>query len=271
MRTILYHADCFDGFTAAWACWDKWRYDDTFYFAADYNGEPPPWHRVDGHNVYVLDFCYSRATTEEIYERAASLIVLDHHASAYKRCGDLPYCTFDMERSGAGLTWDVVREGRPRPWLVDYVEDRDLWRWALPDSRAVNYGIAQHQMGFPTWSRLAWDSYSENQTREQGFAIYRFVNQQLERLHDRVRVMSYEGYDNVPVVNSAILESEVGNAMLTWYPDAPFAIIYSKLPDGMYRYSFRSRPGEIDVSEVAALHRGGGHPTAAGCRRAEEP
>ncbi|HQI19687.1 MAG TPA: RDD family protein, partial [Leptospiraceae bacterium] len=32
------------------------------------------------------------------------------------------------------------------PWLVDYTEDRDLWRWSLPRSREITTGLRSHPL-----------------------------------------------------------------------------------------------------------------------------
>jgi hypothetical protein len=39
-RLVIYHANCIDGFTAAWAAWRKFG-DDTEYVPASYGDAPP--------------------------------------------------------------------------------------------------------------------------------------------------------------------------------------------------------------------------------------
>jgi hypothetical protein len=36
---------------------------------------------------------------------------------------------FDMNRSGAGLAWDYFQPMTSRLRFIDYLEDRDLWRF----------------------------------------------------------------------------------------------------------------------------------------------
>lgn len=44
---------------------------------------------------------------------------------------------FDLDRSGAAIAWEHFNRDAA-PDLIRYVEDRDLWRWSLPDSEAVS-------------------------------------------------------------------------------------------------------------------------------------
>nr|HQV12825.1 hypothetical protein [Nitrospira sp.] len=65
---ILYHAECADGFGAAWAIWRR-------YPGAEYrpvkHGEAPPAN-LAGHHIVMVDFSYNRATLEAMAKDAAS-------------------------------------------------------------------------------------------------------------------------------------------------------------------------------------------------------
>ena len=69
--------------------------------------------------------------------------------------GQILKAIFDMERSGAGLTWDYFYPGRPRPWLIDYVEDRDLWRFKIEDAEVVNAYISTIPYTFEAWDEAS--------------------------------------------------------------------------------------------------------------------
>ena len=46
--------------------------------------------------------------------------------------------TLDVKRSGAMITWEALHlPHEDCPDLIEYVQDRDLWRWELPLSREV--------------------------------------------------------------------------------------------------------------------------------------
>src|SRR5438128_5239442 len=99
-RLVIYHGpECWDGFCGAWLI-HRFMPGPTDFHPAQY-GEPPP--DVRGRDVMVLDFSYPRDLLERMAAEANSFVVLDHHETAQTDPEGLPYCTFDMERSGAQL------------------------------------------------------------------------------------------------------------------------------------------------------------------------
>jgi hypothetical protein len=146
---VIYHHNCIDGFTAAWCAWKVYG-DSATYIPAQYN-EPAP--DVTGDDVLIVDFSYARSTLLAMRESAKSLRVLDHHKTAEEDLRGLDFCLFDMNRSGAGIAWDELKTGE-RPPLVAYVEDRDLWRFALPDSKIINAFIGSYDFSFDMWCAL---------------------------------------------------------------------------------------------------------------------
>ncbi len=71
------------------------------------------------------------------------------------------------------------------------------------------------------------------------------------------------GFPKVPVVNSSITvyNTDVCQALLDKYPDAPFAGTFFRLVTGKYKWSLRSRSG-VNVASLAEKFGGGGHPGA---------
>lgn len=272
-RLVLYHADCIDGWTAAWCAWRKFG-DGAEYVPAKY-GQPQP--DVTGRDVLILDFSYPRATLIEMAEKSSRLRLFDHHLTAQKdiegfvATGHIAApgrfdVVFDMERSGAGITWDVLHGnaalGWHRPLLVDYVEDRDLWRFKLPGSKRINAYIgATARDSFATWDRLAEEvGNATDWVREMGAAIELEVCNFVREMSGQARTLRVDGYD-VPVVNTPYVHTSevVGELAKTW----PFAVGWFQRGDGRFQYSLRSR-GELDVSDVARRFGGGGHAKAAG-------
>ena len=91
-----------------------------------------------------------------------TLVVLDHHKTAAADLAGLGttgpniHLEFDMRRSGARLAWDWFHPNERRCSLaVRYVEDRDLWRCALPYSRQVTTGIDAYEQTLESWDALA--------------------------------------------------------------------------------------------------------------------
>jgi len=258
---VIYHGpDCWDGFCAAWLMHKFGFDDDADYHPAQYD-EPPP--DVAGRVVYVLDFSYPRPVLERMKEESLGMVVLDHHKTAQADLADLSYCIFDMTRSGAELTWarlSWINQGHmpDRPWLVDYTADRDLWRWALPDSKEVNAALRSYPLDFAVWDHLDEDRTPESM-KQDGTAILRAEEVTIQTHLARAREVEFDGY-RVLSVNATSLFSEIAGRLAE---DRPFGVVWFER-GSVRQYSLRSREGGIDVSEIAKAHGGGGHFHAAG-------
>jgi uncharacterized protein len=251
---ILYHANCADGFGAAFAAW-KALGDKAVYLPVRHGDQSPDI--PEGSSVAVVDFSFQRDILEELHARMERLLVLDHHKSAQQDLEGLPYAKFDVSKSGARMAWEFWHPETPVPELLAYVEDRDLWRWALPASREVSLALQCHPFDFAAWERL-----DVAELRLEGEAILRFQTQQIARAVSRARMLDVGGF-TVPVVNSCLFQSEIGDELCLAYPDAAFSGVYYVNAKNQQAWSLRSI-GTFDVSEVARGFGGGGHRNAAG-------
>ena len=269
---VIYHGDCFDGFTAAWA-WRYWHLPDRSqpFEVAEYipahHGDAPP--DAAGRDVYVLDFAYPRATLERMAQEARSLLVLDHHKTAEQDLRGLPYCVFDMERSGAGLTWDhFATDGRI--WLINLVEDRDLWQFRFGD--ATNYLAAYMgtlPMTFEAWDQLNDSGYEK--ARDEGQSIQAYIDAYGMKACAQA-VWRRVGQHLVPVLNISYQNaSEYLDRLHGLHPEAPFVASFYLGHDEHWHFSLRTRREDFDVSDVARVYGGGGHRAAAGFRVDEFP
>ena len=225
----------------------------------------PGWDA--GSRIYILDFSYPLETMLELHRRHESVILLDHHETAREDLeGRVPDCHFDLERSGATIAWEYWGSGfstNEGELLARYIEDRDLWRWKLPDSREVSAALDSHPKRFRVWDRLDVETLAR-----EGTGILRYIRTQAENLAGMAQEQELAGY-RVPVVNTSLLGSETCEALLERHPEAEFAATYWE-GDGRRHWSLRSRAdGDFDVSQVAVKLGGGGHPHAAGFT--EEP
>jgi oligoribonuclease NrnB/cAMP/cGMP phosphodiesterase (DHH superfamily) len=268
---IIYHANCLDGFTAAWVAWRKYG-DDAEYIAANYGDEPV---EALGEDLLILDFSYPRRHLEYMAKVANSIRVLDHHKTAEADLAGLDFCTFDMKRSGAGLAWDAlfgtdgVDRYSSRPSLVNYVEDRDLWKFVLEESRAVSAFVSSFERTFATWGWIDKRLQCEpDRCIAEGQAILRALNGYVDGLRDKWRCGHIGGYD-VPVINTTHAISELVGALAELQEGdgsrVPFAAGWFQRQDGKFIYSLRSRGEQgFDVSAIAKQYGGGGHKNAAG-------
>ena len=246
---VLYHAECLDGFGAAWAIWK--RFPSARFVPVKHGFPPPP--DLAGRHVVIVDFSYARATLEAIASEAASLLVLDHHITAQQALTDLPFARFEEKKCGAVMAWEWAH-ATPVPWLLEYVQDKDLWHWDLPASREINAALASYPFDFPLW-----EGFRQETLEAEGRAILRYENELAGKIAAEAVLVSFHG-ETVPAVHSAVLTSELGERLSRSHP---FCIIWHER-DGRRYYSLRSRADGVDVAAIATAYGGGGHTHAAG-------
>lgn len=260
----IYHGNCADGFSAAWAIW-KAKGDSFEYYPGVYNNPPPD---VTGRDVIIVDFSYKADVLREMAEKANSILILDHHKSA--EADLLPLLEegvidgiFDMDRSGAMIAWDYFHPCDRPPQLLLHVQDRDLWRFCLKGTREIQACVFSHEYDFDIWDELMLNTETMTLYFE-GLAIERKHHKDIKELLKVTKTrMSIAGYD-VPVANLPyIMASDAGHLMSE---NEFFAACYWDTQEGRV-FSLRSREeGGLDVSEIAKQYGGGGHKHAAGFR-----
>ena len=296
---VIYHANCADGFTAAWAVHKAMPAD---FYPAAYQSPPPD---VTGRDVIMVDFCYGRDIMLQLQRAARSLLVLDHHKTADEvlqddasiatgrltccriggvsdasgittwpgvlfcsdidRAEDTPhaviYALIDQQRSGAGIAWDFFHPGVPRPALVRHVEDRDLWRFAIPGTREYQAAVFARSYVFAAWDELAATDPAD--LIREGAAIERKHHKDVaELLATTQRRMTIAGH-TVPAANLPYtMASDAGARMAN---GEPFAACYYDTATHRH-FSLRSHADGLDVAAIAATYGGGGHARAAGFR-----
>lgn len=183
---ILYHYPCPDGAFAALAAhlyFSAASLPALFFPNTVYNpitAPQLPLHEIG--DLYLLDFVGPSGFVQDVSSRVDRVIILDHHKTALENLSDTPtgenvIKVLDMERSGATIAFDYFKEklnkfkinpgkkvvvdcefDRLRP-LFEYIEDGDLWRWRLPNSKAFNNGLKD--LGFEYDVRLNPSLYQQ--------------------------------------------------------------------------------------------------------------
>jgi nanoRNase/pAp phosphatase (c-di-AMP/oligoRNAs hydrolase) len=267
---IIYHGSCYDGFTAAFLLSE--HFPDAIFLPARYGRTPPD---VTGTSVLIVDFSWKREAMIAMAEQARELIVLDHHKSAMQELEGLDFAVFDMERSGCRMAWDWLRDqgliegDADLPWLVEYVEDRDLWRRVLPDTELVHAYITSVPMTFEAWGDLA--DMDLDRVAEGGRAIRQSIDRYCERVGAEREIYDAGSHLGlVQVVNAPYLNaSELAHFMLQ-NGTTDWTAAWFRRGDGLYQYSLRSN-GAVDVPDVARRYGGGGHARAAGFESVRMP
>lgn len=253
-----YHANCNDGFCCAWL-WRK-AYPDCVLLPYTHQQTTPDVSR--GEKVFFLDISLSRGQIEQLEALGVDYMVIDHHPAT--RLVQGPHVIYDADKSGARLVWEYLWDqgerlfhyttrGKPH-FLVEYTEDRDLWKHTLPCTREVNAAISSYEQ-----SHDQWDSFDLKTLMQTGIHVLRVKNANIDRIIEQNGMLvKFHGY-TVPCVNSPVYMSDIGDALKT---EGEFVIIWNQNDEGKYRYSLRS--ASYDVEALAKQYGGGGHKLAAG-------
>jgi len=279
---VYYHKNCADGFGAALAVWMKFPGMPIDFIPVAY-GDTVELTDIEGKNVYVVDFSFDVETTKNMAAVSKSLTVLDHHKTAQAALEPLLDeglidGVFDMEHSGAYLTWKWLYPNGNVPKLIQIIQDRDLWKFEFPYTRDVQAALFSYPYDFITWRRILEQvEYATGlfDLQREGVAIERKHLKDIKELLDvSHRTMRFKGvYESVAGQPGDLMNVPTANLPYTMASDAcqllmslnrkGMAATYYDGKDARY-FSLRSNNDDIDVSFVAKQYGGGGHKRAAG-------
>ena len=289
MDLVYFHNNCPDGWCAAYIA--KTKYPEAQlrplnHYLTDEQINALV-NEVTGKDAMMIDYSLrTRENNDRMATAAKSYLLLDHHKSAQAALEGAPYAVFDMKRSGAGLTWDYLfgkdsvvklelhrddESGTPkptgefiesvtvdRPWFVNYIEDRDLWKWTLPNG----HELCAYLDSVP-WTVEAFDKLHDldlEKVLEFGRGAVSHLNGYVERTAAHARDGHLYGH-KVKILNAPYSGcSEIGNLLAK---QADFSVTWFERADDIIQFSLRSE-GDFDVSEIAKSFNGGGHKNAAG-------
>ena len=283
---VYYHANCADGFMAAFCIWMKYsqfgenEISGMEFIPVNY-GYKPDIDFLKDKLVYVVDFSFEPEVMKSIME-VANIVWLDHHKTsieawnAYKLSLGVGWVGWnennvivhDTTKSGAMLAWEHIWGNTLPPNYIKWTDDRDRWVFQYPESRAFHIGMQTHK---------PWDFYNvyellhldgtATEVAKKGLTIIDFINGQVEQaikasVHKNLQLPDGT---TVPVVitNSPNNISEVGEAIYKQNPSAIAVMWFYSYKEEKIICSLRSDPS-IDASVVATQFSGGGHPQACG-------
>lgn len=284
---VAYHDHCTDGIAAAAVASlaiESAGGEQPEFVPVQYGHALPQRILNGGKRLLFVDFCPEREHILPIQAAWEDWLAIDHHKHRDWLPAEYPNnACFDLERSGAVLTHDWFFGRSPtcninRPWekphsdeslplTLRYVQDRDLWRWEMPDSREISAAFGEEPKTLERWRYIVganpfdWLSDGKcllaSRTRAaKSLASKAFLTQTLAGVPFRA-------------VNATENVSEVGEEILRAFPDVEVACGFFQIGADTMQLSFRSRqhsPGK-DTALIAARELGGGgHEHAAGAR-----
>ncbi|WP_373546276.1 hypothetical protein [Chamaesiphon sp.] len=256
----LYHNNCPDGFGSALAAYLKFG-DKSEYIGVKHQQDPPEME--PGSEVYILDFSYPRHVMEALLSQHTQIVTLDHHKTAQEALLGLRGALFDMNRSGATISWEYFHPERPIPDLFRYIQDRDLWEWKLEGTGEIAAGLQLLPQEFDLWIDLLTPEGLER-LRQDGKTILKYQTKEIQGLLKHVYLDNLPPYQaptgawitgaKIPLINCSNYDivSDLCHQMLEEYPDYPVVASWLRGKSSI-SYSLRSQP-DFDCSEIAKLY-----------------
>lgn len=314
MIIIAYHDKCMDGLAAAWVVWNRFhRYNGISFVPMSYSEES--YADLIAHinlavntstsstYLYVVDFSLPVKTIQQLPDSARLAVsILDHHKTAAEAYEGVDFkslftstklnVVIDQSKCGAVVTWSELYKhhyDEPMPKLLSYINDRDLWKFDLSDTRYVHQYLLYKLKGLdpiPAVKRFDYiagmsDSLFAREVIQEGRELleeyqaqvhdYCLYAEVIPAAKDTEGETIYSTLYEAPILEESYLlvrdvageyASDVGNELATMSPSG-IGITYFTQPDGVTKYSLRSI-GDVDVSAIAKKFGGGGHKNAAG-------
>ena len=269
---VIYHGrNCPDGFASALAAW--LFYEGQAEFLALDHGDIKSMDELPAlaqRAVYILDFSFSPELMRGIDERAAKLVMLDHHKSAADALRGFDcrrgLVHFDMEKSGARLAWEFFQPEHAVPDLVRFVEDRDIWTWHWPDSAGFLAALDMEPFDFARWQAIAgFDAAQLAGYVDRGRAMDEKFSKLATGIAEGAQPLTFNGVSGLMVNAPGVFHSLVGDILSK--QSGTFALMWSADKTGVIKVGLRSQRS-FDCIPLATSMAGGGHAQACGFKMA---
>ncbi|HVE14553.1 MAG TPA: hypothetical protein VNI01_14240 [Elusimicrobiota bacterium] len=234
-------------------------------------GPRPARTLLVGRRVVFVGHAPSVEELRRVAGAAASLTVLDHRRSSAARLdglaglggpGAAPEIVLDRVRSAAQLAWDWAHGPGPRPAVIDYIADHDLFQFRQPNARAICRALATElrEGGFGQLDALRRNPPSRR-LRIRGALYLRREEQLVAQAAATARrgfLRTRPGPGGAPTyrvaaVNSPLLQSEIAEAVLHAAPPCvDLAMVWHVAPggDAIWASLRTARPG-LDLAALA--------------------
>lgn len=257
--------------------------------------------------VYLLDYTGPPGFVYDVARCVERCIVLDHHKTAVeyyttrKDCRAVPdnlQLHFDLERSGATIArdyfLDVEALSPNQDLLFRYIEDADLWRWQMPQSKAFTSGLIARRLEYDVTRNPGIFSYLETidpaQVIKEGEVVLQGEREEINRILSDSFIIQLGGQHRANETKpstcwgralgirlsseKATLRSQIGNELALRSSDRGLlgigVVIYKEpgmlesqgIESTMVKVSLRSIQGGPDTTIISRYFGGGGHHNA---------
>ena len=299
---VIYHANCADGFGAAFAAWLKFG-NEAEYFpmqygagttVADLNSLYPS---LRDYEIYILDFSLPKTEMDWLFDNAKRVVWLDHHKTAFEMwCGEYypgkrytqPLVStsssladrpekntviLDDTKSGAMLAWEYFHPGKEIPMLIKHIDDYDRWQFKLEGTKEFNKALWSYApWSFEQWKNWVFSMSIVDLLKAEGAAILRAHEQNVQSVvkgsAKRCRItgkglLGSFNYGETGLAANCPSHLASDVGHELANQSGTYGLLWYINKDGKCSCSLRSN-GDYDVSAIAKSFGGGGHKNAAG-------
>lgn len=289
---IIYHKNCLDGFSSFIILLKSKMISEQFIVKHDVPSAIFPPRGFENKDVIIMDVAYKKEILREIFDKAKSVVFIDHHITIkndvdelYDKYKNKVKIIYDVKESGSSLTWKYFFKNKELPDFIKYIKDNDIGEWKLKHTKPfiyalrVKYNISENYEDIKQWMKLfnknilkkiinlgeIYEEFAEKQLEENSkkYSLELFPSEKLyEKFTDyfakpgqyRVAVVCGQGCPNSSLLGNKIVD----------IVDCDFVILWTYNMDRKdYVLQFRSK--EVDVGKMAQIFGGGGHTLASAC------
>ena len=267
---IIYHYPCTDGYCAAFISqlYQEYkmvnmpyqRYQKIKFIPFTY-GEKIDEMELIGETILLVDCSVDKKTLKRWRSNLSyRIMILDHHYSAYQQLKNVRGCFFDLNHSGCCLAWQYFFPTHSIPDLILYIEDQDLWRWQLKDSKPFNLALKNlMKRQFDHFEQCLYPN-TVQYLIEQGKQMNNSLEEYIQNKSKDAKYIKFDKFNNVALIECTKHTSELGAHLAK---SSDFALLYFYKPkEQQIICSLRSV--NTDVSKIAKKYGGGGHRLASG-------
>jgi oligoribonuclease NrnB/cAMP/cGMP phosphodiesterase (DHH superfamily) len=274
---IVYHENCNDGLMSAAILKTHFENQEIYPYVHPLGYTVDSQTRIfntlnnflfpDKMCLYFVDISLPLEKLKQLVPNFKQTIVMDHHDDTMRQevnnwfmesRPDNFMMIFDPKRSGAGIVWDYLYPDQTRPYAVNWIEDRDLWKWQWPEeSKALHLAISTEPRTIENFERLLHPQFKLSRFLDMGKAIAKFEIQ----VKENIKRYAWQPIPELVMVNCpAQFSSDVGHELIQ--EKNCFVVCLFEVLSDRIKLAFRSTNGQ--AKQLAESMGGGGHPTAAG-------
>ena len=278
----IYHRNCLDGFASLIILIkSKKLQNDSIIFKDVPFAKIIPKDIKDKNNIL-----------KEIVEQANTVTFIDHHVTIkddidllQNKYPNKLKIIYDVNESGASLTWKFFFGKKNFPLFVKYIKDADIGKWELKNTKFFNYGlnvrfhISDKHENIQKWLSL-FDSKIIYELIKKGKIYGEYVEYLLETSSNRYSLemfpsdIIYEKFTdhfNKPgeykvavVCGGGCPSSSLLGSYMVKKINCDFILFWDyNMEKQEYIISLRS--DKVDVGTIAKIFNGGGHTYASAC------